>query len=232
MGMGGIPRYQLLEGQREVAFYRAGYDGEVAYVDAEIGRLLARVAELGLAERSAIVFASDHGEGFGEDDYWFAHGEYLSDPLVRVPLLLSTPGRPPAVRDDVVSLTDVLPTLARLLGGDPPPGLPGRDLLAPDAAAAPGFAYLATLGEASVPRIGLVRGEARYVRTLAPGGPTETVAAVRSTSVLASDRATLAHELDAFRATRFHGTDPSRRQPLSPEDRDRLRALGYVDTDG
>ena len=87
-GVGGIPAYQYLDGQREVAFYRAGYDAEVAYLDQQVGRLLLGLRNRGLDERALIVFCSDHGEALGERDYWFAHGEYVDDSLVHVPLLI------------------------------------------------------------------------------------------------------------------------------------------------
>ncbi len=97
-GIGGIPNYQHLRGRRDVAFYRAGYDGEVSYMDREVGRLLQAIAERGLEREAMIIFTSDHGEGLGEGGYWFAHGEYLRDPSMRVPLLIHTPGRSPRKR--------------------------------------------------------------------------------------------------------------------------------------
>src|SRR5207247_5715028 len=103
-------RYQFEEGQHEAAWYRAGYDGEVRYVDEQIGRLLAAYAERVPLTEAIVVFAADHGEGLGEDDYWFAHGEQLTDVLVRVPLLLRAPRRLPGSRAHIVSLPDLLPT--------------------------------------------------------------------------------------------------------------------------
>ena len=122
-GMGAIPRYQFLPGEREVAFYRAGYDGEVRGVDAAIGGLLAALRQAALLEQTVVVLAADHGEGLGENDYWFSHGEYLSDALVRIPLLIRVPGRPGGRRSDVASLLDVMPTVASLLGVDADVGM-------------------------------------------------------------------------------------------------------------
>ncbi len=86
-GFGGIPPYQLLPGGRgEVGFYRAGYRGEIAHVDEQIGRLLDGVAARVGRGGVSLVFAADHGEALGESDLWFAHGERLIEPLVRVPL--------------------------------------------------------------------------------------------------------------------------------------------------
>ncbi|MEW6073239.1 MAG: sulfatase [Planctomycetota bacterium] len=164
-GLGDLPNYQRIGAEDEVAFYRAGYAAEVARSDREIGRLLAGLRDRGLADRAVVVFAADHGEGLGERDYWFAHGEHLSDPLVRVPLFLRVPGLPPGRRADVAGLTDVVPTLAGIFGLATPAGLPGRDLLAAGAAAAAPELYLATLRGAKLPRIALVRDGYKYVAT-------------------------------------------------------------------
>jgi choline-sulfatase len=71
------------------------YDGEVAYADAQLGRLLARLDESGARERTLVVVTSDHGEGLGE------HGEdehmlFVYDSTLKVPLVFSWPGRLPA----------------------------------------------------------------------------------------------------------------------------------------
>src|SRR5207249_12152761 len=93
------------------------YDGEVAYADAQLGRLLDFLERQGLRGRTLVVVTSDHGEGLGE------HGEeehmmFLYDSTLRVPFLLSWPGVLPAgarVNGQLRSV-DVLPTLLDLLG--------------------------------------------------------------------------------------------------------------------
>ncbi len=225
-GLGDIPHYQFQPGHDDVAYYRAGYDGEVEYTDREIGRLLAAMSRWLPPEETVVVFTADHGEGLGEDEYWFAHGEYLSEPLVHVPLLVRMPGGRASVRDDVVSLVDVFPSLAALFGLDEPPDVRGRDLFALGAAAH-GFAYFATLRQSTVPRFGFVRRGARYVESSDSGAATHGTmpAADRGPN----DRATLSAELAAFR--RSLGTSiPSVQQALSAPEREHLRALGYTET--
>jgi len=231
VGAGGIPNYQALPGQREVAFYRAGYDGEVRFVDEQVGRLLAGVERRGLRRRALIVFAADHGESLGEGDYWFSHGEHLTDVLVRVPLFLYAPGLPPGRRDDVAALVDVLPTLLRRLEGEAPPG-PGRDLLADGAGGRASTPYLATLGGSTVPRHGVVAGDHKLVLSEDPGG--ERVELVRTGSDDA-DRQEEAPELVAslrsLLETLQRGLErryAERRRSLSAEDLRKLQALGYV----
>ena len=231
-GMGAIPRYQFLPGEREVAFYRAGYDGEVRGVDAAIGGLLAALRQAALLEQTVVVLAADHGEGLGENDYWFSHGEYLSDALVRIPLLIRVPGRPGGRRSDVASLLDVMPTVASLLGVDAPVGHRGRDLLAADAAGEGSRVYLANLREALRPRFGLVDGDYKYLVTLRNAERSERLYRLgRENEDLARSRPelrdTMARRLAELQDEVRAGAR-ERRQPLSAAERERLRALGYL----
>jgi choline-sulfatase len=101
-------------------FAGAPYDGEVAYADAQIGRLLAWLERSGEASRTLVVVTSDHGEGLGEhgED---EHGLLVYDSTLRVPLILSWPARLPTgarVRGQFRSV-DMLPTLLELLAAPP-----------------------------------------------------------------------------------------------------------------
>ncbi len=93
--------------------------------------------ELGLREQTAIAFVSDHGESWGEryvdksqvKGTYHMHGADLYDEIVRVPLILSAPGRvEPAVIPSQVSLVDLMPTLLELADA-PIDGLDGTSLL-------------------------------------------------------------------------------------------------------
>ena len=94
------------------------YDGEIAYVDAELGRLLDRVAVRSDGDRTYVLVTSDHGEGLGE------HGEadhsyLIYDADLRVPWIVSGPGVSRARYDDVVSVTSLAPTVLGLAGRPP-----------------------------------------------------------------------------------------------------------------
>ncbi len=232
-GPGGIPSYQFLEGRRDAAFYRAGYAGEVAFLDTEVGRLLDALEERGLARSAVVVFTADHGEALGEDDYWFSHGELLSDAQVRVPLLLRAPDREPARRDDLVSLVDLAPTLSALLLEAPPRGaFTGRDLLAPGAEAGGGPAYLAALRGADVPRFGLVEGDWKYVVEEHEGvwqgrlsrREREDVDLTAPAPQIASR---MRQRLEGL-MQRYRRLDVESRRDLSRDDRRKLEALGYL----
>ncbi len=106
------------------------YDGEIAQTDAQIGRVLTRLDELGLDQRTAIVFTADHGEEFLDHDSW-GHSHTLYDELIHVPLILHRPGQedPGAVRDELVRTLDIAPTLLALCGLETPRSMRGRNLL-------------------------------------------------------------------------------------------------------
>ncbi len=106
------------------------YDGEVAFADAQIGRLLERVERREREEPLLVVLAGDHGESLGEHEE-SGHGLFLYETTLRVPLIFRLPDRERAGtrRAETVSLVDVLPTVAELLRFPAPAGLQGQSLV-------------------------------------------------------------------------------------------------------
>lgn len=94
------------------------YNAQVRAMDDHFRDLLATLRELGLDEKTLVVFTSDHGEMFGEHKS-FGHGQALYQELVHVPLLLRHPKLKPMARrvDWPVSLVDVAPTIVELTLG-------------------------------------------------------------------------------------------------------------------
>ncbi len=75
-----------MAGQDRLGYYVAQYDGEIAAVDEEVGRVLAALKEsVAMARRTVVILTSDHGESLGEHDYYFDHGEDLFDPCLAHP---------------------------------------------------------------------------------------------------------------------------------------------------
>ena len=108
----------------------AQYDGEIAAVDAEVGRVLEALERSAVRDRTLVVLASDHGESLGEHDYFFDHGENLFDPSLRVPLLIAGPGIAAGRRSaELASTLDIVPTLLDALKVSYPPDLAGVSLL-------------------------------------------------------------------------------------------------------
>ncbi|MCP4663005.1 MAG: sulfatase, partial [bacterium] len=107
------------------------YDAEIAFLDAELGRLFAFLQQRDLWRETLIVVVGDHGQAHGEGGFW-GHGERLLEPVVRVPLLIKLPRqeRSHTVREPVETL-DILPTLAAWYGLETPAECTGRSLLDP-----------------------------------------------------------------------------------------------------
>ena len=93
------------------------YDGSIRAADVELGRVLEKLRELGIEDRTLIVFLSDHGEQFLEHGRPF-HEEHVYGELINVPLVFRWPGVVPAggVVDETVQLLDVVPTILDLAG--------------------------------------------------------------------------------------------------------------------
>jgi arylsulfatase A-like enzyme/Tfp pilus assembly protein PilF len=111
-------------------FRERPYDGEVAYVDAAVGRIRRFLADHRLDESTVVVVAGDHGEGLGEHGE-LAHGNFVYDSTLRVPLLMRFPDRRYAglVVKEQVALMDLFPTLAEILGAPVPDQSQAESLL-------------------------------------------------------------------------------------------------------
>ncbi|MEN8163643.1 MAG: sulfatase [Acidobacteriota bacterium] len=109
---------------------RREYGFEVEYVDREIGRLVAALERRGWVDDTLIIFTADHGEGIG-DHGLVGHIDQLYDSLLHVPLIMVAPGFLPEGRvvDQPVSLVDIFPTIAELVGFSHPEGIRGRSLI-------------------------------------------------------------------------------------------------------
>jgi hypothetical protein len=91
------------------------YDGEIHFVDGQIGALWQALVDRGLDRNTVIVVTSDHGEAFGEHGKKY-HGRQLYDESVRVPLVLFADGLPARRIETPVSTIDAAETVAHLLG--------------------------------------------------------------------------------------------------------------------
>jgi choline-sulfatase len=107
---------------------RGAYDGEVAYTDYWIGRLLEAAREASGSRPLLVVLTADHGEALGEHRE-VTHGYFVYDSTMLVPLIFHWPGRiAPGQGDEAVQLIDVAPTILDLLGLDPLPQTDGLSL--------------------------------------------------------------------------------------------------------
>jgi tetratricopeptide (TPR) repeat protein len=104
------------------------YAGEIAYVDAELGRLFSFLESSGKLATTLLVITGDHGEALGEHGE-FEHGFFAYNSTLHVPLIVCLPGERPGTVSALVSHVDIFPTVCDALGVAPPAGLAGRTLL-------------------------------------------------------------------------------------------------------
>ena len=105
------------------------YDGEIAFMDQQIGRLLDSLRTRGLLDRTLVVAIGDHGESLGEhgED---EHGVFLYDAVLKVPFIVSGPGvRPGHIAAEQVRSVDVVPTILEALNVERPADLDGVSLV-------------------------------------------------------------------------------------------------------
>jgi iduronate 2-sulfatase len=107
---------------------RRAYAAATSYVDAQAGRVLDALKELGLADNTVVVVWGDHGFLLGEHAIWGKH--VLYEQALRSPLMIRVPGLAQAGRTSaaIVETVDVFPTLTDLCGLAAPAGLDGRSL--------------------------------------------------------------------------------------------------------
>ena len=209
------------------------YDGEIAYADELVGRLLDRVKARGWLDRAIIAIVSDHGEGLG-DHGETEHGILLYREALHVPWILRLPGGAGAGRRvrGTLGLVDVAATLLDLAGLDAG-GLDGKTVRTELAAKA--SIDRSVYSETLYPRLHLgwsdlasaTERKFRYIRAPAPElydlsndpGERQNVAASRTTTASA---------LATWIARTTEGAKPLEPDPAPADVRERLKALGYI----
>ena len=129
-----------------------GYQGEIAFVDFQIGRVLAFLDARRLRDRTLVVIVGDHGESLGEHGER-SHGLFVYEAVTRVPLIISAPSSRMHGRrvTDVVRSVDLMPTVLDLLGIPVPSSVSGMTLAA-QMAGAPRKAEIDAYSETMYPR--------------------------------------------------------------------------------
>lgn len=130
-GYGGIPNYQKLRDNRDYYYYASQYDREIHYLDEQFEPLINTLKDLGVYDEDLIIFSADHGEGLGEHNYYFAHGENLYNSQNHVPLIMKYKKKLKGRRTDFTQHLDILPTILNIAGIKPDLPYRGTDLRKP-----------------------------------------------------------------------------------------------------
>jgi len=211
------------------------YDGEIAFVDSQLGILLGAIEERGWTDRTLVVAVGDHGEGLAEHNE-HTHGYLLYDVTLKVPLIMSC-GRRLGGGVHVnrrVSLVDLAPTVLTLLGVETTDRFDGADLTRPPAAPPPLYAEtyhgLMEFGWAALQAV--YDGDHKYIHGPNPElfdlvrDPFERQNLLVAQPQLA---ATLVEKLTRLFGTEIDGGDsPAPTAALTPEELAKLQSLGYV----
>jgi arylsulfatase len=240
-----IRPFQLLPGVDDALDYVDRYDEEIATMDAQVGRLLSAYGDERALDDALVIFTADHGESMFEHRIWFTHGYQVWEEIIRVPLLLRGPGIRSGRFSTPVSGIDVAPTILRHVGAGIPASLPGRPLQ--DAADADRTLHAEAYQSERIWR-SAIRGSDKWTFLVRKGRPGVVVHydLERDPGELAArpaagttrpprelmqrlqrdpDRNATAENADAGEKLSGPKIDPR----VSDEQRERLRALGYVE---
>ncbi len=213
----------------------APYDGEIAYADEIVGRIVKYLKTHQLYDRSTIVLLSDHGEGLG-DHGEREHGLFLYDEAIHVPLIIKAAGNEHGGRHvaDVVSHVDIVPTILDLVKAPIPDNLRGRSLT-PLVDQTGQLPEQAVYSESLYGRYhfgwseltALTDGRYRYIKA-----PREELYDLerdpREQHNLAGDRSQARQALRSALDRLMSGTKIDAPAPVSADAQERLAALGYV----
>ncbi len=218
------------------------YDEEVLAADEAIGQLVAGLQAQGRWDRTVLAVTADHGEELW-DHGAFEHGHALYGELLRIPLLLRSPGIDAARIGDLVQHVDLFQTVIALAGASPPEGSRGRTLHPTGSAGIRETHSRPALSEDCLygpPRAAVTQGDLRLILNLktrvanvfqlddgAQGDVqiTDPDEAGRLAAPLVDTMRELRGDLDIHQPTQ-------RTAPLTDENMQMLRALGYVPDDG
>jgi arylsulfatase A-like enzyme/cytochrome c-type biogenesis protein CcmH/NrfG len=218
------------------------YDGEIAFADAQVGRLLDFLREKKLAGRTLVVLSGDHGEGLGEHGEK-THGFFIYDSTLHVPVILRIPGVASAAKEvpTPMSTADLMPTILALLNIQPPAGIQGQNLLSLLRPSGGNPAQRSLYAETFLPRLHFNWSELRGVQTeryhFIDAPKPELYDLSRDPGELNNpQKRAVADELQARLATMIReytpGEELAARTGLDPALMERLKSLGYAGFSG
>src|SRR5712692_905429 len=218
------------------------YDGEIAFADAQVGRLIRFLKEKGLYRNTLIVLTGDHGESLGEHEEK-THGFFIYNATLHVPIIFHLPGRVSTKSvPNLISLADLMPTVLQVLKVAVPSQVQGHNLLplmTPKKEDGPRSLYAETF----LPRLHFNWSERRSVETennhISDAAKPELYDLTKDpgeTQTLFPQKKAVAEEMRARLATLIRqysgGQELAEKTGLDPALMERLKSLGYAGFSG
>ena len=213
------------------------YDGEIAYMDEYVGKVIQKLGEKNILNKTFVVIAGDHGEGMGEK-LEMGHGIFIYEGTMRVPFILYAEKLLPqgVVVKEKISLNDIVPSVLDMLKMPLPQKVQGRSLVPLVEGKKMGETpfYIESYGPRENYRwselIGIIDKGWKYIKAPKPelynlaDDPLENDNLIEKDS---SRSAMFKEELEDF--IKDHSSQfESAKRKLTPEEENRLRSLGYV----
>lgn len=229
-GVAAIPNYVFDKGKLERRWYVAGYDGDIAYWDSELGKLVGWLQTSGWHDDTVVLLTADHGESMTDHGRYFCHGS-LWENDVHVPMVAWGKGvAAGGHRTGPTSHLDLMPTILDLAGALPADA-PRKSMFVDD----PDRLAITTVGKGDALRWS-VRDSTAYKVVIKVGGALSAVYDLSKDAGETSPLSGLPAEANKI-AQRFRGllkdgfgeVREVETPTLDDEERERLRALGYLE---
>ena len=217
------------------------YDGEIAFADQQLGRIMGWLKTSGHEADTVIAMVADHGESLGEHDE-LTHAILIYQATLHVPLIIAGPEVPAnTVVAGPVGTVDLLPTILGLLKLDPPRGLIGRDLRSAFSGQRPAPELL--YAESLFSRLNcrwsslraLVEGDWKLIQGAEPELYNLALDPGETRNLVSEEPERVRKMSDALRVavrSMAPGGDTAKANAVSPEQAERLRSLGYTSGSG
>ncbi len=221
----------------QTEYAAAPYDGEIAYTDEAIGKLIAKLEALQLMEKTILIMTADHGESLGEHGE-LTHGIFLYDSTIRVPFLIRLPQGTPKSIPGLVRHIDIAPTLLDWVGITPDPAMQGKSLInliqgkESDKRPAYSESKFGELHYGWSPLMSITTRDYKYIHAPRPelyarkSDPSESNNIIKQKDSIAKE---LNKDLESILGT-DSTQDLQSSAKVDPEMEEKLRALGYVAT--
>jgi arylsulfatase A-like enzyme/Flp pilus assembly protein TadD len=218
------------------------YDGEIAFADEQVGRVVRFLKDQRLLEKTLVVLSGDHGEGLGEHGEK-THGFFVYNSTLHVPLIIRTPGQNSRrVVHEPISLADILPTVLASLHIDIPKDVQGQSL-APLLAGRQSTQPRSLYAETYLPRLHFNWSELRAIELekyhFIEAPKAELYDLEKDPGELHniySQKTAVASELQSKLSSMIHeitpGNELSQKSGLDPEMIEHLKSLGYLGVSG